>query len=415
MPRFRSYHLHLPRFLLDSSKQMSLLYLIRILRDLVNKIALFFIPIFLYQAGVAQTTFLNDAQNWVSLSEFQWGMVFLVSYFILFRSVVLAVVFPIAHLIKHKGLGRVMLYGLLAYIVLFALLIGATQYIWFILLAAVVDGIQTALFWTPYHVILARSITRKEMGKGLGLVQFFVQLAAAVAPAIAGASIFLFGYSFVYLLSAGIILVTIVAAFYLENTQNKEQLSLEKMKKWLQRPQFRKQVVSFAGKYINDASIVVWPLYVFLLLGAIDRVGYIYSISLFISMILSLFIGSYIDHHKEKKLFFVSGSLLSVLWLARTAITSIWGVVFVDTAERLSSNFHWLFYDAKLILGGKGSQALTYFTFREMLLSFAAIIFWSLFLLIFLFFGSWKTLFIVAAIGVLLSLLVTDSVSNKVQ
>jgi MFS family permease len=415
MPNFRSYHLHLPGFLLADSKQMNYLYGIRVLRDLVNKIALFFLPIFLYQMGSAQATFLNNAQGVVQLSTFQWGMVAVASYFLFFRFTVLCCVFPVAQLIKNKGLARVLMYSLLAYIVLFSLLMGSTLYFWLIIPAAIVDGIQTALFWTPYHVLLGRGITKKAMGHGLGLIQFFVQLAAAVAPAIAGASIFFFGYSFIYLLSAVLVMLTIILSFHLENTRVVEQVSWEKMKRWLQRPLFRKLVVSFVGKYVNDATIVVWPLYVFLLIGAVDKVGYIYSISLFVAMILTLFIGSYIDHHKEKKLFFASGGILSALWVVRTAATTIWSIVFIDTIERLSSNFHWLFYDAKLFSGGKGSQSLSYFSFRELILSVAAIIFWSSFLLIFIFFESWNILFILAAVGVMLSLLVTDSIGKQVQ
>ena len=415
MPLFKEYHLHLPDFLLEKSKQMKFLYVVRILRDLVNKIALFFLPVFLFQMGNNQAAFFNANQNFIRLSDFQWGMVVLAGYFLLYRVIVFILVIPVAQVIKKKGLARVLTYGLLAYIVLFSLLMGSTQYFWFIIPAAIADGVQTALFWTPYHVILARSIKKKQMGRGLGAIQFFVQLVGVVAPAIAGATIFLFGYSFIYLLSAALVLLSIICSLHITNEQVDEHVSLNKMKEWLKRPLFRKLVISFVGKYINDATIVVWPLYVFLILGTVDKVGYIYSISLFIAMILSLFIGSYIDHHKEKKLYFASGGVLSLLWVARIAVTNVWSVVVVDTIERFSANFHWLFFDAKLIKDGKGSQALSFFSFRELLISFTAIIFWLVFLLIFLFFNSWNILFVLAAVGVILSLLVTDSIGKQVE
>jgi hypothetical protein len=68
-----------------------------------------------------------------------------------------------------------------------------------------------------------------------------------------------------------------------------------------------------------------------------------------------------------------------------------------------------LFFDRSWILRGKGREALSYFVYREMIYSFAAIIFWLIIAALFFFFVvAWKSVFILASIGVLLTLLIKE-------
>ena len=56
---------------------------------------------------------------------------------------------------------------------------------------------------------------------------------------------------------------------------------------------------------------------------------------------------------------------------------------------------------------GKGREAFSYFTYREMIISFASFLFWAIFASIFLFSSmEWDGLFVVGGVGVLLSLLI---------
>jgi len=63
---------------------------------------------------------------------------------------------------------------------------------------------------------------------------------------------------------------------------------------------------------------------------------------------------------------------------------------------------------------GKGREGLSYFTYRQMISSVAAIVFWSLVFFLFYFFGNaWTSLFVTAAVGVLLTLLVKEHQGPK--
>jgi len=93
----------------------------------------------------------------------------------------------------------------------------------------------------------------------------------------------------------------------------------------------------------------------------------------------------------------------------RGFVVGIWSITILNAVDRLTSSFHWLFFDRSWILRGKGREALSYFVYREMIYSFAAIVFWLIVALLFYFFiFAWKSLFIVAGMGVLLTLLVKE-------
>lgn len=404
MPRFREYHLHLPNFHFDTNHDMRFLFAVRIIRDLVAKISLFFLPVYLFKLGQENFSSLFG----LSMNSFQIGITTVAVYFLLLRLTVLLLSMPIARLMQKTGVAKMFAFGHIFYVLLFALLMMSTKIPWLIVPAALIDGLQVVFFWTPYHILLARNSSKNHIGQDLGLQQFLLQLVSILAPAFAGAGILYFGYSFVFLVAAAGVLLSMVFALQIKNEFYTVSVSLRDMREWLQQKSFRKLSLSYAGRYINDASLAVWPLYIFLVLGSIEKVGYLYTFSLFIAMVFSLFIGSYIDHHKQKKWFFASGGLLSIVWLVRSFVTSIWLIAFVDVADRLTANFYSLFFDAQYLKGGKGKQDISYFTYREVIVSFAALIYWSLFILIFILTQSWFTLFAFAAVGVALSLFVSD-------
>ena len=75
MPRTREYNLHLPHFHIDKSKNLSLLYGVRVTRNLVSKLTMFFLPIYLYQHGSSDLFW-----QFLPGSELQKGVLLLVFF-----------------------------------------------------------------------------------------------------------------------------------------------------------------------------------------------------------------------------------------------------------------------------------------------------------------------------------------------
>lgn len=405
MLRIQEYHLHLPHYHFDDTRNMRLLYAIRVVRDLVNKSALFFLPIFLYSLGKDLWVFEQT-----NLSDFQKGMVTLAVYLCSQGLVGMLTSIPSAQLTSRIGHQRSIVISHALRLVAFAAFFFARQYPSLLLVAMVFEGLQTPFFWNSYHTILSQSALKRHMGQDLGLLQFLLQLAAVVAPALGGMLGLLFGIEVLFLVGLVGTLIAVSLALSMDIETTPDSVQYKEFRRWLQERRYRELVVTFAGRYYNDAALFVWPLYVFLLINGIDRVGYLYTLSLFLAMVLSFFIGTYIDrHHTDAKPYVVTGGFLSVLWLLRSQLFSVWNIALADMVEKIAGNFHWLFYDSVVLRRGKGSQALSYFAYREWVIDAVGAVFWLFFALFFYFVdGGWNVLFLVAAVGVLMSSKIRD-------
>ena len=361
---------------------------------------MFFLPLYFFNL---------DFPFWdqFSLSPLQEGIFNIAILYALGRMVVFISAIPIGQSLSKFGIQHGFMMGHLSYALYLLLLFLSQQNPYLVIPAIIIDGIQINYFWSSYHYSLSRNSDEKKMGSNLGVIHFLLNVLAMISPALGGIIIASLGYPILFLIGLVIVLIGVVFSVLLDTVKVHVRIIWKEFFEWIQEPGFRKLAATFAGRYFNDAMISLWPLYLFILLGTTESVGYLYSLSLFFAMIISYSVGSFLDKHEGKKPYFVSGSLISFLWVLRGFIFNIWTITVVNTLDKLTSSFHWLFFDKSWLLRGKGRQALSYFVYREMLQSLAGIVFWILVFVLFLVFGAaWKSLFVIAAIGVLLTLMI---------
>lgn len=379
------------------------LYAMRVVRDLVQAVTLFFLPIFLYQYG-KDMQFLSQ----YGLSSLQSGMLLIAAYFVVLRLLMLLTSIPLGKLAHRIGLSKTLLIAHFFRMFAFVGLLLTEQHMAYLVLAVVAEAVHAALFWPSYLTVFTNHATYRSMGRDLGLLQFLLQLTAVMAPATSGYLAANFGFDVLFLLAVVFTLVgsSIVLLIDIETLHDK--VSFKEFWQWLRERSFLRLTASFAGRYMYDSVMYLWPLYVFLVLGSVDRVGYLYTASLFLAMLVVFFSGLYLDSTKPNKTFFLSGGMLMTFWFMRVNMFSVWGIALIDAAERLLGGGFWLFYDMIMVKRARGSQAFSYFVYREMVLSIIGVIFWLLFATFFLFSQGWNTLFIFAGFGVLLSLLIRE-------
>ncbi len=403
MPRTQTHHLQLPFFTFDGTREMKLVYLMRVLRDLVNKIAYFFFPIYLFISGQKLLTPIFP-----SLSQVQAGMMLIALYYLVYKLIMLSTAIPLGRLAVRLGYQKTLTYSYVLNALYFLVLFLSLNQPWLILLAAVMDGTQANMFWPIYKTVLTKSARKNKIGSDLGLLQFLLQLVAVISPAIAGLISLRLGFEVLFLVGLIGTLGGLIVVMMMELKTDRSQPSWREFLSWLKEKRYQKLSLSMAGRYFSDTIIYLWPLYVFFLLKETSKVGYLYTLSLFLAMMVTMFTAAVIDKLKNRKVFDVSGSLLSLTWLARTQAASVLSIALVDTINQLISNFHWLYYDMILFRRGKCRKAHAYFVYYEEIMAAVGIVFWLVFAGIFLVMNQWHGLFVLGAIGVLMSLLIKD-------
>ena len=409
MPRVAEHHFHLSFFTSDLKAEMRVLYAIRVLRDMVNKCSLFFFPIFLF-------TFGRDTWGKVGgLSAFSVGFLTLAGFYILERLIIGLSAIKIGQYVVKVGHQKSMIFAHLIRAMSFGLLMLVTQNPWLIIPIALLEGIQSNFFWPSYYTLLSRYAHTSRLGADLGVIRFLLQLVAAISPAVAGLMALKLGFGSIFFLSIVLEMIALLFSFKIPATQEKDRVSVTEFGQWFAETRFQKLGISEAGRYIHDVVLFIWPLVIFTYLKTVEKVGYLSTIVLFISLVLSLLFGAILDKLKSRKPYQFSGGLLSFLWLIRTQLSTVWGFLVVDVVDKFVASFHWLFYDLILFKRGKGSQAYSYFLYREILLSLFGAPIWMIFGLLFVITHQYLAIFVLAAIGVMLTLLMEDRERKSVR
>lgn len=410
MPRYVLPHLHFPHlnFKFDNTHNLHMLYGIRVLREVTNNLVFFFLPLFLFQLG-PKIEFFSQ----FNLNDFQKGMIMVGVHFFLYRLAFLIFAIPVGKLIKRVlGFKNAFIVSRLLAVLVFLLLQKGTSLYWLVWLAAFLDGIEGSFFWPNFYSVFGTNTKNKRVGEDLGLLQFLLQFVAMAAPAFGGLIAVFMGYDMLFLFGVILSMFGVIFAVSMHPEKMTVEPKFSELWAWLKESRFRRLSATFIGRYIDQSVLALWPLYVFLILQGVEKVGYLYSLSLFLAMIMSFFIGFYVDHNKSKRPFMISGGLMSLLWFMRMQVVDIWGIAFVDVTNRLLGSFHWLFYDSIMIKRASGKRVFAFFVYREVITSIGGLITWVAFIALFIFSGNWKVLFLVAAIGTLTSLFISEKVKE---
>jgi len=400
----------MPIFRLNFQKTQNLkyIYAIRLIRELANQLMIFFLPIYFFNI---RFSFMSH----FSLSALQEGIFNVALVYGFTRLISLLSAIPVAKILIKFGIRQGFVIGHLFYALFVLCLYLSSGNTYFVLIAAVINGLQINLFWNSYYYSLSRNSDQSKIGANLGVINFLLNLLAIISPALGGLMIVTLGYQALFLLGLVIILLGVIFSVLLDNVKVRDSISYKEFFKWMSEPGFRRLALTFTGRCFNDYTISLWALYMFILLGSAQGLGYLYSLSLFLALFVSYVAGSFVDKNKSNKQFLFSGGILSVFWVLRGFLLNIWSITILNAIDKLTASFHWLFFDRNWILRGKGREALSYFTYREMIYSVAAILFWLVVALLFYFFIiAWKSLFIIAAIGVLLTLLIKEHHTEEV-
>ena len=400
MPSFT--YLHLPRFRFDDSSNLRWLYAIRVNRNLIAQFSFFFLPIYLFLLGKDQV-FLN-----LELSPVQRGVAFIALYFLIARLTSLVLSVWLGKVICSMGMKWSFFWGHVFFIGLMGLLIWGYMNPQVVLWSAVVYGVQVHLYWDAYHTLISKLIHKKNLAENLGLLHFIVQLVSALTPAIGGLVAATYDYRGLFAISIFWSIFGAILSLRITDESRYSQPSWREFGQWLSEKRFIVLSISFFGRVFYDLALLIWPLYVFIILGTVEKVGFLYSASLTTALLMWLVVGYYIDHHRGRRPFLISGGALSVLWVLRSMAVNAWTIGFSDLLDKLVSNFHWMFFDTIMFKRGQGDKAFSYFIYREAIVSLAEMIFWLTAASVFLLSGRWLTIFGLGSIGVLLSLLIRD-------
>lgn len=262
-------------------------------------------------------------------------------------------------------------------------------------------------YWLPYQVTVAQMMKPETRGRVMGILNMFSSVALGIAPLVGGWLIETFGFSTMFWVGVGIVLLSLVPLRRLpEYTHDKFEYGYRDVFRLLRQRVHRRLLLSHAGAGVNNiAHVMLWPLFIYLLFeGQYQTIGLLSTLALLAVIVLRLFTGKLLDHPRTRdSMIHWTSRAQSFTWILRALPSTAIQVFAVDTAFRLVESMHGLSYDKTVYdhIAEYHDRADEYVVVRALVINLGRVVMLVLGLVVALVFGV-RFVFILAALGTLL-------------
>lgn len=381
---------------------MRLLFLGHLLRGAAQQSVGLFLPVFLFLLG-KNATFFREIPFVSQASDVTQGVITVALFYISYRICVFVLAIPIARIMRSMGLMKSMMLGNMFMLLSYLSLSFSTQQPTLLLFVPILFAIETLLYWVAYYTQFSIRSDFRSLGQEVGALAFMERIVRAALPMAGGVVIGLFGFQTLHLIGALLLLSASLFLLPIKEILVSTDVHFRDFLAWMRKKFSKEIMLSMLGRYMDDGAITLWSVYTLIFLGSAERVGYLYSVILFLSLAIAYFMGWYLGKHRGLKAMYISGSLLSLVWVLRGFVQTLWHIITVDLMDRMAVTVFQPVYDTLLFRISRGKHVFQFYLFREMILSLFGCIFWILISLFFLTSIQWTGVFILGSLGILLS------------
>lgn len=230
---------------------------------------------------------------------------------------------------------------------------------------AVMSGVAAALFWIPFHSDFAKFSDKKGRGQEVSIWLAIHAVSATLGP-IVGALIITKTGSFAFLFFGVIAIgaLSIIPLFFSKDSYPKSKFSYKKMfKKY-----HLKETVALAGAGSHSVGdSVLWPIFIFLILGTYLKLGSLASLSGVVVAGFAIFSGQLTKRIADRRIIRIGANINSLFWFVRIFLKSFLSLFFATVIGLLSFTFADVAFHSKSYTRAKKShQALDYIVYREL-------------------------------------------------
>ena len=184
-------------------------------------------------------------------------------------------------------------------------------------------GFSMSFYWMGLHSVFYKASDHKHRGAEVGKRTSISIFATMLGPLLGGVMIKYVGFQLVFILASILLFSSAFFLFTSKERHIKYHFSLKKIfirKHW-------ENSVFFVSRGSRVMAVgVIWPLFIFSILGDYFSLGIIGSVTAGVSAILIWIIGDYSDHTNKRKIIRWSVGFESLSWFIRAMITTIYGV-----------------------------------------------------------------------------------------
>lgn len=296
-------------------KELSQIYLSVALRSLAISLIGIFIPLYLFQ-------------------EKGLGLEKTLLFFMLY-SVVFGISMPIAAKFSSRyGIRHSILMGIPLYLFFVALLYFLPNTAALLILASSCLGASQAFYWMGMHLAFHHASHKHHRGEEVGTRSSVTVLSTLLGPFLGGILITWLNFGAVFILAAALLFAS---AFLLLRSRENHTPYYFSLKSVMDKKHWKDALffVSRGTHIIADG--VLWPLFIFFILGNYFSLGIVGSLMSFSSIILLWGVGKYSDHGDRRRIIRWTTLFDSVMWIVMAFINTtlqVFGITILSSIVR---------------------------------------------------------------------------------
>ena len=340
-----------------------------------------FIPVFVYKI----------AGGWPGLF----------SFFLIRELVLILTTIPIAILIKKLGPDWLIALGALTLFLCLIFLIRSQANPAFLKWAAVLLGITIPLHWLPYHLAFSWESSRHFLSSQVANQAIISKLATAAAPLIGGVVATIFGFSGLYLAAGAILLLSIIPVFMDQYNRKGKAISLSEIKQVIKNPKLQPIWWGFFGNGLETAIYSIFlPIFLYQMLGNLEQIGFVSTISLIISLATLSYIGK--KAQKAEKKVFRFGIITSLpFWLILNFLSSFSLLAIFNSIYQITTQAVWIPVNTLVYRWGRKKEK-PFLVIRNIAIRSGVLIALGAAALFQSLNWNWTTIFLLAALGLII-------------
>lgn len=283
---------------------------------------------------------------------------------------------PALWLISKKGLrfavffGNMFLIGF--YIVLY---LGRFDPI-FLFIAAILGGLEIALYWIAYHIYFSELTDDKKQGEELSVGAVLSAIVLIAGPAFGGLMISFGGYGSVFF---AIMVLLIVAAFplkYLPRKKDTVSIDILKIARALNPKKELKSYLALMGVGAGGVtSEIFWPIYIFPILMGFAGIGLMGSLTAIVASVSSIVVGLLIDKLGAKSILRFTAPIDSLMWVVKALIGTSGQVYIVSLFRGVTNPGQVMSLDTLLYERARHEDLVSFIVQREVGLAITRFVF----------------------------------------
>ncbi len=294
--------------------EMKELYIFSIMFSFASSMIIIFEPVFFYQEGFPlwMITLYYALHYTLYLLILPWGGKF-AAKFGLERS--LSVAMPI----------------FVAYFLMLAVLPKA-PWIWW--LAWVVLAVFKALYWPAYNAVVSKFGDAGNQGTELSWLYAITRGVGVLGPMIGGVVVVMFGFPVLFVVEAGLALVSVVPLLRTKEKFRATSFAYTLPWRVIMAKGNRRIRWGMLGWGEDLVDSVYWPIFMFIILGAADTLGYVASLNILLMTLLGFVVGEMSDRMPRRKILRLHIPFMFIGYMLRPLAGSPIRVLFTESLSK---------------------------------------------------------------------------------